>query len=298
MNGAYARLGLDCPLYAWHRASVARILLISSLTAGSHVGSTVSAFIMRRLGVDVAVLPTTLFGRHPGWGLPGGTITPPEVLQGMWDGLKAQLDAGGRPFDGIMTGYMGDESHIDLACEAIDTLKPDHILVDPVMGDWDKDAPERGRLYIPKNRAEALCDELVPRAHIVTPNSWEWRYLTGSMEEPRADPPRPLAGMRETLVTSVEAQDKIGAMLFSTHKTYRILHDRYPNMPHGGGDALAADYLAHRVLGQSSEAAFSSAISSVFAMMRAADVLDAGELPFVRAQDTLKDAAPLTMETL
>lgn len=253
---------------------------------------------MRRLGVDVAVLPTTLFGRHPGWGAPGGMVTPAETLRSMWDGLRAQLDAGGRPFDAVMTGYMGDEAHITLAAEAIDLLKPAHILVDPVMGDWNKDAPETGRLYIPKDRAEALCDQLVPRAHIVTPNSWEWRYLTGSLEQPRQALPRPLAGMRETLVTSVESEDQIGAMLFAGEDTHRILHDYYPNMPHGGGDALAADYLAQRLLGKTPKDAFGSAVSSVFAMMCAAEAMDAGELPFVRAQDTLQRAKPLTIETL
>ena len=271
---------------------MARILLISSLTAASHVGSTVSAFVMRRLGVDVAVLPTTLFGRHPGWGAPGGGVTPPETLRGMWEGVAAQVERRGSGFDAVMTGYMGHEAHVALAAAIIDALAPPHVLVDPVMGDWDSG------LYVPEARAEAICEQLVPRAHIVTPNAFEWAWITGSLGEPREAPPRPLAGARETLVTSVEHGERIGAQLFEGGRSHRALHERFDDMPHGGGDALAADYLAHRVLGQSPEAALGAAVSSVFAMMRAADVMDAGELPFVRAQSTLADAPQLTVERL
>ena len=302
-HGARPRLpqsGPSCPLKPGAGAGIARgrmarILLISSLTATSHVGATVSAFVMRRLGVDVAVLPTTLFGRHPGWGAPGGTVTPPDTLRGMWEGVRAQIQTRGRGFDAVMTGYMGDADHVALAAEIIDALMPAHVLVDPVMGDWDEGG---GRLYVPEARAEAICDQLVPRAHIVTPNSWEWRYITGSLAEGRDAPPRALAGTRETLVTSVEDGERIGAMLFARGATHRVLHDRYPDMPHGGGDALAADYLAQRVLGVEPETALGSAVSSVFAMMRAADAMDEGELPFVRAQATLQDAPPLQVETL
>ena len=274
---------------------MARILLISSLTAASHVGATVSAFVMRRLGVDVAVLPTTLFGRHPGWGAPGGGITPPDMLRGMWAGVRDQVDDTGRGFDALMCGYMGDEDHVALAAEIIDHLAPAHVLVDPVMGDWGSEA--EGRLYVPQARAEAICDHLVPRAHIVTPNSWEWRYITGSNAEPRDAPPRPLAGTRETLVTSVERGAQIGAVLFEGERTHAVMHDRYDDMPHGGGDALAADHLAQRVLGHRPADALGASVSSVFAMMRAADAMDAGELPFVRAQSTLQSAPALPVET-
>ena len=274
---------------------MARILLISSLTAASHVGATVSAFVMRRLGVDVAVLPTTLFGRHPGWGAPGGGVTPPKTLRGMWDGVRAQVDQRGRGFDAVMTGYMGHLDHVALAADIIDALKPPHVLVDPVMGDAGEAG---GGLYVPEARAEAICDRLVPRAHILTPNHWEWRYITGATDEPASAPPRALAGVRETLVTSVEDGARIGAMLFENGITRRVMHERFDDMPHGGGDALAADYLAHRVLGADPAQSLGTAVSSVFAMMRAAEAMDAGELPFVRAQSTLADAPPLEVETL
>ncbi|MGB3456592.1 MAG: hypothetical protein WBA35_09545, partial [Litorimonas sp.] len=85
-----------------------RVLLISSFTSTSHVGSVVSAFVLRRMGVDVTVLPTTLFGRHPGWGAPGGDVVPTDKLTGMWEAVADQLQADGSHFDAVMTGYMGE----------------------------------------------------------------------------------------------------------------------------------------------------------------------------------------------
>lgn len=281
-----------------HRRYVARILLISSFTATSHVGSVVSAFVLRRMGINVTVLPTTLFGRHPGWGVPGGDIVPTEKLIDMWEAVHAQA----QPFDAVMTGYMGEIGHIDLAATIIDTLKPKTVLVDPVMGDGSR---ADGGLYISQNRAEAICDKLIPRAHIATPNLWEWRYITGNLDETPETSPRPLVGVDETLVTSVTDGDRIGAMLFEGGLTHAIMHKRYEGVPNGGGDTLAAAYLGQRLRGDAPRDALVHSVSAVFAIMGAAttgddEAVDAGELPVIRAQrflDTDSGAPQLTLET-
>ncbi|MGB6228807.1 MAG: bifunctional hydroxymethylpyrimidine kinase/phosphomethylpyrimidine kinase [Litorimonas sp.] len=278
-------------------APVHRVLLISSFTAASHVGSVVSAFVLRRMGIDVTVLPTTLFGRHPGWGAPGGAVVPTAQLRSMWDAVRAQLDIQDLPFDAVMTGYMGETGHVDLAAEAIDTLRVPLVLVDPVMGDGSR---EEGGLYIPRERAEAVCDRLIPRAHIATPNLWEWRFITGNLDEADDTPPRPLAGTRETLVTSVGGADRIGAILFEGSRAHSAMHQRYSGVPNGGGDTLAATYLGHRLHGRTPEAALGRSVSAVFKVMGEADASDAGELPLIRAQHflDLEGAAPeLTVET-
>lgn len=289
-----------------HRLGVARILLISSFTATSHVGAVVSAFVLRRMGINVTVLPTTLFGRHPGWGAPGGDVVPTDKLTDMWEAVHAQTQGQGnaqsQPFDAVMTGYMGEVGHIDLAASIIDTLKPKIVLVDPVMGDGSRTG---GGLYIGQDRAEAICDQLIPRAHIATPNLWEWRYITGNLDEAPETPPRPLVGINETLVTSVTDGDQIGAMLFEGGRTHSIMHARYEGVPNGGGDTLAAAYLGQRLRGDDPCAALAHSVSAVFAIMGAAmkgehGAIDAGELPVIRAQrflDTDGGAPELTVET-
>jgi pyridoxine kinase len=249
---------------------VARILLISSFTATSHVGSVVSAFVLRRMGINVTVLPTTLFGRHPGWGSPGGDIVPTEKLTGMWEAVHAQA----QPFDAVMTGYMGEVGHVELAASIIDTLKPKTVLVDPVMGDGSR---ADGGLYISQDRAEAICDQLIPRADIAPP-----------------------------LVTSVTDGERIGALLFEGGRTHRIMHERFAGVPNGGGDTLAAAYLGQRLRGDDPCAALLHSVSAVFAIMGAAiegdgKASDMGELPVIRAQKFLDadgGAPELSVETL
>lgn len=281
-----------------HRTrAVARILLISSFTATSHVGAVVSAFVLRRMGFNVTVLPTTLFGRHPGWGNPGGAAVPTQQLQAMWAAVAAQSEARGQSFDAIMTGYMGEAGHVALSADIIDQVQPPIVLVDPVMGDGSR---AREGLYIDAERAEAICDRLIPRAHIATPNLWEWRYITGNLTEASDVMPRPLTGIRETLVTSVVRNTQIGAMLFEGETRHAVLHDRYDGVPNGGGDTLAAAYLGQRLNGVDPADALLRSVSAVFAIMGASDPVDAGELPVIRAQRFLDPdggAPELTLET-
>lgn len=249
------------------------------------------------MGVNVTVLPTTLFGRHPGWGSPGGAIVPTEQLADMWAAVLLQSETQSLPFDAVMTGYMGETGHVELAASIIDRLQPELVLVDPVMGDGSR---AKEGLYIREGRAEAICDLLIPRAHIATPNLWEWRYITGNLAETPDTPPRPLAGVRETLVTSVADADRIGACLFERDRHHTVMHERYDGVPNGGGDTLAAAYLGQRLRGIEPCEALGRSVSAVFAIMGAADTVDAGELPLIRAQRFLDPdggAPELTVET-
>ena len=49
-----------------------RILILSSFVAAIRVGGGLQALVLARLGVEPVLVPTTLFGRHPGYGPPGG----------------------------------------------------------------------------------------------------------------------------------------------------------------------------------------------------------------------------------
>lgn len=262
------------------------VLVISSTVASSRVGATAASFCLRRLGVETVVLPTTLMGRHPGWGTPGGGSVKAARLADMWEAIRAQ----GLKFDAVLTGYMGEAAHIPLVADIIADVKlanPDAaIWVDPVMGD-------HGRLYIPEDRAAAIRDILVPLADCVTPNLWELGWLCGqdlvTPDDIRAAVTRPA-----TLVTSVPDGDKIGAA-WITHDGARLCsHEQFKTVPHGGGDALGAIVLAHHLRGLSADDALSAAVGSIFDIMSAADALDAGELPLVRCQASLIRPKALT----
>ena len=99
------------------------------------------------------------------------------MLRDIWAGVAAQ----NIKFDAVLTGYMGETAHIDLGVEIIEYVKSRNpkalIAVDPVMGD-------HGKLYISKDRAEAIIDHLIPKADFITPNMWELNFIKASGARP------------------------------------------------------------------------------------------------------------------
>lgn len=267
-------------------------LVISSSVAASRVGASASAFCLERLGVEAITLPTTLFGRHPGWGDPGGQVTQPELLRDMWNGVKAQS----LTIEAVLTGYMGHPDHISLAVDIITELKTKNptltVLVDPVMGD-------AGRLYVKEEVAETLISQLLPLATLTTPNVWELGYIAGQDTQDVADI---IALARQhllcpALISSVAQGDKTGALYVDPEHIWRVAHDRFPQVPNGGGDSLAGTFLAHNLNGLSAQEALARATASIFSILQTAYQLRAKELPLIACQDQLVNAAPLAIET-
>jgi len=244
-----------------------RVLIISSQVASSRVGASAGRFVLERLGHEVVVLPTVLLGRHPGWGAPGGGAIATDHLRSMWDSIAAQE----LTFDAILTGYFANTDQIDLARSIITTLNPDLCLVDPVIGD-------HGQLYVPQSVAEAIRDTLIPLAHLITPNDWEHEWLTADALIP--------AGVN-TLITSYADGEKIGALYKADSQNLRVSHEQFDSVPHGGGDTLAALWLAHALDGISAKDNLARSVGSVLALLRHAVKTDAGEIALVRCQDDL-----------
>ena len=259
--------------------TIPKVLILSSTVASSRVGASAASFCLQRLGIETIVLPTTLLGRHPGWGPPGGGAVKTEILRDVWDGVKSQDII----FDAVLTGYMGEAGHIQLGSDIIDHVKSLNskaiIAVDPVMGD-------HGRLYIPKDRAESLIGALVPKADFITPNLWELSYIESRLKR-----------LPARLITSAPHHDKIGAVWQDDTERWQVSHDKFDSVPHGGGDSLAALFLGQRLLGKPSKLALAKSVSSVFEIMRAANRLDLGELPLVRMQAFINDAIPLELHS-
>jgi len=268
-------------------------LLMSSFVSASRVGASASSFCLRRLGVETLVLPTVLLGRHPGWGTPGGGPVPAAQLESMWNGIQAQ----NLKIDAVMTGYIASPEQAALAARIINAVKsrnPDAlILVDPVMGD-------HGRLYIPEETAQAIRDIVLPLADICTPNIWELGYLTDQFaQNPREACAAAAALPSSTLITSVPFGSDIGAVLNRPATSpIAVSHTRLKSVPNGGGDALAGTFLAHRLNGKSDRDALSRAVGSIFEIISKTADTTTGEMPLIRHQDALIDAAPLKTQDL
>lgn len=269
-----------------------RALVISSQVAASAVGASNSAFCLRRLGIETAVLPTTLMGRHPGWGDPGGDVTKSEYLAKMWDGIKAQ----NLTFDAVLTGYMGSADNVDLAANIIAKVKSDNpsalTVVDPVMGD-------HGKLYVPINVAEAIVKQLVSVADIVTPNVWEFSHILQRELRSLDDLKNALLDHGGcALVTSVEHHGRIGALSYHPKGLTYFGHEVFETVPNGGGDALSGALLAHILGGLSEEEAARKAVSAIFKMMKKSVETKAKEFPLTEYQAFLTEAPLIGMDRI
>src|SRR5580704_5466513 len=116
---------------------MAHVLILSSYVASSRVGGGAQALALARLGIEPILVPTVLFGRHPGHGPPGGGAVNAATFEAMIGGVEAQgLFA---RLDAVITGYFSSPEQVAVAADALDrvrTAAPSaRLIVDPIMGD-------------------------------------------------------------------------------------------------------------------------------------------------------------------
>jgi len=274
-------------------------LILSSHVAGSQVGGSAQAAALAQFRIDSVVVPTVLYGRHPGWGAPGGAPTPVEVVEGMLEGVGANGLLG--LTDVVITGYFASAAQVRAAARAIDAVRAaprgnpprgaftrgPTVIIDPTMGDDGKG------LYVPAEVAEAIAADLIPRADLVACNAWELRRLTG-MEagDPQA---AVLAGRRldkPTLVSSVRRDGEIGVVYVDSREAWLAIHARVERSPNGTGDLLTALFAASILEGQTLSYGLARAVGGVAETVTAANLWNAPELPIVAMAARIKQTSP------
>lgn len=278
------------------------VIVISSYVAGSRVGGSIAPYVLAPLKVDPVLVPTTLLGRHPGWGPPGGGAVPAALLEGMLDGVGANgLFA---LCDAVLTGYMATPEQADIAAAAIDTIRaarsdagapPPLVIVDPIMGDLDAGP------YVPAAVAGAIIEQLVPRADIIACNLWEFRQLTraGDVAAAADVAAEALKTGRDWLVTSVvSAGEGIGAVLVSEGRAALAATQRLPGViPRGAGDLLKLRFTGGLVSGEGTHRSLARSVGVTEAILRKSQEWSAPELPLAACWPILASApeAPLLM---
>jgi pyridoxine kinase len=233
------------------------VLILSSHVAAGGVGGGAQVVALARLGIETALVPTVLFGRHPGLGPPGGGSVELETFEGMLRGVEA--DGFLARADAVIAGYFAAAGQVAAAARTIDAARAVNpairVIVDPIMGDAPKG------LYVPPEVAAAIAADLVPRADLATPNAWELAWLTNrSLDDPLAAA-RALA--RPVLVSSVDLGAEIGVIYADAQEAWLVAHPRLEQAPNGTGDRLTADFTAARVLGFSPRDALVQAVDAV-----------------------------------
>lgn len=269
-------------------------LLISSHVAASTIGGGANAFVLQSAGIETMLVPTVLYGRHPGWGAPGGDKVHLDVFASILEGVAAQ----GRfeVADLVLTGYFADPGQISHSAGVIDAVRAGArvhdgqpacretpmIVIDPVMGD----AP--GGLYVAPEIAVAIRDQLVPRADLLTPNAFELGHLTGRSLTDLASMVRAARALgRPCLVSSLPRHGRIGVMYVSEDEAWMVVHDRCDQAPKGTGDVLTAAFAAARIKGADPRAALEHAVAATVSLVMRANQWDTAELPLAAAAGLL-----------
>ncbi|HWF01804.1 MAG TPA: PfkB family carbohydrate kinase [Caulobacteraceae bacterium] len=240
------------------------IVILSSHVAAGDVGGTAQLLALAGIEARAALAPTTLLGRHPGNGPPGGGPTPPELFAGMIEGLEAAGLFTAMP--AMICGYMPSKAHVQIAAEAIARARAASpgvlVVVDPIMGD------EGTGLYIPAEAAQAVATGLAPLADIISPNAWELQRLTATVVADRAGA---LAAAREwgrpVLVSSVPSGRDIGVLYADgAGGAWLATHARAATAPKGTGDILTALFTAALIDGAAPQDALETAVADVAAI--------------------------------
>jgi len=270
-----------------------RVLILSSYVAASRVGGGAQAQALARLGIEPILVPTVVFGRHPGHGPPGGAALAPEMFEAVLGGVEA---AGGFiGLDAVITGHFSSAGQVAAATEALERARAASpsvtLIVDPIMGDADTG------LYVREPVAEAIAAELVPMADIVAPNAWELGRLT---EHAVTGPASALAAARAlgkpTLVSSVRAGGDIGVVYALADSAWFARHPEAVAAPKGTGDLLTAVFAACLVQALGTGEALAIAVGAVADAVALAGGAD--ELSLASFPTALRRSAAVRVESL
>lgn len=267
-------------------ASMTRVLILSSFVATSRVGGGAQAMALARLGIEPVLVPTVIFGRHPGHGPPGGAAVAAKTFEAVLDGVEAQGVFGS--VGAVITGHFSSAEQVAVAAETLTRVKAASpgawLVVDPIMGD------EGAGLYVREPVAEAIAAELVRAADILAPNAWELGRLAG---RPAQDASSAVAAAkslgRDVMVSSIRENGAIGALYAGGGEAWLATHAPSEVAPKGTGDLLTAVFVAALVRGRAPQDALEIALGAVAEGVAMAAGLD--ELP-LSALPTQLSASP------
>ena len=232
-----------------------KVLSISSQVVWGPVGNTAAVPALQAKGHEVLALPTITLSNHPGHGAPAGFRTQAEDMARMF----AALEALGALSDlhAVLTGYFASVGQVEEVARLLDRVPVPYLLVDPVMGD-------HGRLYVPQEVAEAIRDQLLPRASCVMPNGFELSWLTGRAvtDEASAIAAAHALLVPEVVATSIPCEEGLATLLVTPGQSHRVAGTKLDKVPNGAGDFLSGLYLAER-LSQPPHHAFAAAMKTL-----------------------------------
>ena len=271
------------------------VVVISSHVARGSVGNRAIVFALESLGFPVWSVPTVTLPWHPGHGPAPRIVPSASDFSEFMEALSSSKHLG--EVGAVVTGYLGAAEQAGPIADFIAELRrvnPEALhLCDPVIGD-------RGGLYVPEAVAEEIRDRLFSTADIVTPNRFEFAWLTGAEVDSNAAICAAAVDVsaRHVMVTSAHAMLAGGTanLLISGGAAQLAEHRQIENPPNGPGDLISALFLAHLLSGAPVQKALQLATASVFELVASACKRGADELMLETDQESL--SRPMAMVQL
>jgi hydroxymethylpyrimidine/phosphomethylpyrimidine kinase len=198
------------------------------------------------------------------------------------DLVTAQIEAvaGDLGADAVKVGMLASAAIVEAVAAAIAELDLPHVVVDPVM------MAKGGDRLLEEDAVAAIRAELLPRAHIVTPNVPEAEVLSGitirSIDDMRAAGDRILGlGPRVVLVKGghLDGADSVDVAC-TGHGTFELRMPRIDTRhTHGTGCTLASAIAANLALGLDDRTALARAREYLDGAIRHAPRIGRGQGP-------------------
>ena len=272
------------------------VISIQSQVAYGHVGNSAAVFPMQMHGIDVIAVPTTLLSNRPGYPTIRGRVLDAQLVADLLLGIEERGAVDTAQM--ILSGYLGSPEIAAVVADFVQRAKAKNPALryccDPVLGDRD-----RG-LFVHADIPPLVADRLCPLADIVTPNHFEFEYLSGAkaattdqvIEAARALIAR---GPSTVVVTSAELTDTpVGEIetlaverAKEAFKAWRVRTPKLPISPNGTGDLFAALLVSARVRGSDTPQALSHAASAIFAVLERTAISATEEMRIVESAELL-----------
>ena len=243
------------------------IVSISSRVAYGNVGNSATIAALQTLNCDVIDIPTIILSSHPGHG-PAATIEIPAEKIAEFITMLAnhgRLDK----VDAVISGYLRSPGQVAMVKKTVELVRQNNpaalYCCDPVIGD------ELPGIYVPGTVADAIKTELIAISDILTPNLFEFQFLTGDTVTGITECIE-LARTKFTaqvLITSVPMAGgtDCGTLLVGPEKAWICANPRIDKVPHGTGDLLTGLFTGHYLSTRSSARALSYACGQLNAVL-------------------------------
>ena len=179
--------------------------------------------------------------------------------------IRSQIDAvfDDFPIAAVKTGMLGSASIVRLVAREMRQRKPAWLVVDPVM------IATSGARLLDEDAVDAMVNELIPLADIITPNVPEAETLLGRSLRTKAQLDQAgkslmELGARAVLLKGGHAHsDQLVDRYFDEQGLMEIQHRRLPREGHGTGCTLASAIAAELAKGRTARSAVRRAVAYV-----------------------------------